>query len=203
MKSIVKRVTMGTALGGALFFSAGVGVANAAPNDGQVDLALGNVGILEDVPFADAAQIAAGVCDVEVGRVNSLARSTDVFGDQLNVCTNNLGAIDLRQNEPGVAVGAAEQQQDATAEPGAETPGAAEEPGAAEQPGAAEEPGAAEQPGAAEEAGAAEQPVAAEEPLAAEEPVAAEEPLAAEEPVAAGETEATPVQPEAPGAQTR
>lgn len=122
MKSTIKRVTVGAVLGGALFLSAGMGIANAQPSDGQVDLALGTAGVLEDVPIGAAAQIAAGVCDGEVAQVTTVAQNVDASGTQQNVCSNNVGAIDFRQNEGAPAEGAAEQPEGAT-----EGSGAAEE----------------------------------------------------------------------------
>ncbi|MGV9802059.1 hypothetical protein ACWDTP_28840 [Mycobacterium sp. NPDC003449] len=98
MKSTMMRVAAGTALGGALFLS-GMGIANAAPRDGQVDLALGTAGVLEDVPIGSAAQIAAGVCDTDVAQVTRTAETVDGDGVQQNVCNNTVGAVELRQNE--------------------------------------------------------------------------------------------------------
>ncbi|MGV0741307.1 hypothetical protein [Mycolicibacterium sp. XJ870] len=129
MKSTLKRVTVGTALGGALFLSAGMGVANAQPRDGQVDVVIGTVGVLEDVPIGAATQIAGGVCDREVGQVTPIAETVDANGAQTNVCNNNLGAVDFRQNEGAPAAGTAEQPE-GTSE-GAEGSGAAEETPAA------------------------------------------------------------------------
>lgn len=112
MESTVKRMTVGAALGGALLISAGMGVANAEARDGQVDVALGTAGVLDDVPIGAAAQIAASVCDRESGQVTPVAENVDVTGALQNVCNNNLGAIELRQNDAdGVA-----EQQDATEE---------------------------------------------------------------------------------------
>jgi hypothetical protein len=123
MTSTVKRVTVGAALGAALFMSAGVGIANAQPSDGQVDLVLGTAGVLEDVTLGAAAQIAAGVCDREIAQVTPVVENVDVTGAQQNVCSNTLGAVDFRQNE-AEDVGAAEQQPEATEEttPAEETP---------------------------------------------------------------------------------
>ena len=63
MRNTVKRATAGAALGGSLFFTAGLGIALAQPDTaddrpGQPD-ACGNIGVLEDVNEAAAAQIAA------------------------------------------------------------------------------------------------------------------------------------------------
>jgi hypothetical protein len=118
MENTVKRLTVGAALGGALLLSAGMGVANAEPGDGRVDVALGTAGVLDNVPLGAASQIAASVCDRDFGQVTPVAENVDVTGAVQNVCNNTLGAIELRQNTADTApdTGAAEQQPDATEE---------------------------------------------------------------------------------------
>ena len=113
MGYIVKRATAGAALGGSLFFTAGLGIASAQPDtadDDLVNLALGNVSVLEDVNVAAAAQIAAAVCGVAGGPVTTTAETVDTSGTETVVCTNNLGAISFSQNgaaqseeAPGIA----------------------------------------------------------------------------------------------------
>jgi hypothetical protein len=112
-----KRVAVGAIMGGGLLMSAGLGLANADSNDGKVDVRVGNAGILEDVSVADAAQIAAGVCNVDVNQVNRLAQDVDSSGNLQNVCNNNLGAVEFGQNQPGHAAGAPGQQPNETATP--------------------------------------------------------------------------------------
>ena len=109
MKSTVKRMTVGAALGGALFLSAGMGIANAQPRDGQVDLALGTAGVLEDVPIGAASQVAAGVCDSDIGQITTLAETVDANGAPTNVCNNTIGAVEFRQND-GAPASAEEPQ---------------------------------------------------------------------------------------------
>lgn len=146
--SMFKRVTIGTALGGALLLSAGMGVANAEARDGQVDVLVGTAGVLNNVPIGAASQVAASLCDRERPQVTPVAEQVDVDGAQQNICSNILGAIDLRQNDGSTAQVAAEAPEGTEA---AETPAAALD--AAEAPegtGAAETPaaplGAAEAP---------------------------------------------------------
>ncbi|MDV3127442.1 hypothetical protein M1247_21130 [Mycobacterium sp. 21AC1] len=100
-----KRVTVGAALGGALFFSAGVGLAGAEAQDGQVDVAVGSAGVLEDVSVASAAQLASKVCDGDVNQVTSAAQTVDANGTEQNVCSNNIGAVSFRQNDGTAAEG--------------------------------------------------------------------------------------------------
>jgi hypothetical protein len=105
MRNIVKRATAGAALGGSLFFTAGLGIALAQPDtadDDLVNLSLGNVGVLEDVNVAAAAQIATGVCGgLAVPQVTTTVEGVDTSGTETVVCTNNLGAISVSQNSPG------------------------------------------------------------------------------------------------------
>jgi hypothetical protein len=53
------------------------------------------------VKATDTAQIAAGVCDIEVSSVNALAESTDAEGTEQSVCTNSLGSVLIQQNGSG------------------------------------------------------------------------------------------------------
>jgi hypothetical protein len=106
MGNIVKRATAGAALGGSLFFTAGLGVAHAQPetaDDGLVKLSLGSAGVLEDVNVASAVQIAAAVCGgVTVPQqVTTSADGVDATGTEAVVCTNNLGTVTISQNGPG------------------------------------------------------------------------------------------------------
>ena len=104
MTNIVKTTAVGAAIGGSLLFTAGLGIASAPPQtapDGLVNVSIGEAGVLEDVKATDAAQIAAGVCDIEVGPVNALAESTDAKGTEQSVCTNSLGSVLIQQNGPG------------------------------------------------------------------------------------------------------
>ena len=119
--STFKRVTVGTALGGALLLSAGMGVANAEARDGQVDVVVGTAGVLEDVPIGAAAQVAANLCDRPDAQVTPTAQEVDVNGTQQNVCSATIGAVELRQNDAGTAEGAAEEQEGTGTAQGTET----------------------------------------------------------------------------------
>ena len=104
MRNVMKNVAAGTVIGGSLLFTAGLGIATAQPEtapDGLVNVSIGEAGVLEDVKATDAAQIAAGVCDIEVSPVNALAESTDAEGTEQSVCTNSLGSVLIQQNGPG------------------------------------------------------------------------------------------------------
>jgi hypothetical protein len=107
MRNTVKRAPAGAALGGSLFFTAGLAIAFAQPdtaNDDLVNLSLGSAGVLEDVDVAAAAQIAAAVCsEVAVPQqVPTTADGVDATGTEAVVCTNTtLGAITISQNGQG------------------------------------------------------------------------------------------------------
>jgi hypothetical protein len=104
MQNIIKKTAAGAVMGGALLFTGGMGLASAAPpqiQDGLVNLAIGDVAVLNDLDVAVAAQIAAAVCGVEVGPVAVLGEAIDADGGQNVVCTNNLGPITIEQNGPG------------------------------------------------------------------------------------------------------
>jgi hypothetical protein len=105
MRNTVKRATAGAALGGSLFFTAGLGIALAQPdtaNDDVVNLTLGSAGVLEDVNVDSAVEIAAAVCSgiAVPEQVTTSADGVDATGTEAVVCTNNLGAITISQNGP-------------------------------------------------------------------------------------------------------
>lgn len=135
MRNIAKNAAAGAMLGGSLLFAAGLGLANAQPDttgDNQVNVVIGNAGVLEDVEVAAAAQIAAGVCDVEVDRVTTIAESVEADGGEQNVCTNNLGAVSIQQNGPGQSENTPGQAEETPTAPATPTTSAdqTEEPSA-------------------------------------------------------------------------
>jgi hypothetical protein len=102
MTNILKTTAVGAAVGGSLLF-AGLGIANAQPMpapapDGLVNVSIGEAGVLKDVKAVDAAQIAAGVCDMQVDQVTKLAQTTEADGTEQTVCTNSLGSVLIQQN---------------------------------------------------------------------------------------------------------
>ena len=75
-----------------------VGPAAAQVQDGLVNVAVGNITILEDVNVGVAAQVAANICNVAVGPVAVLARQVDRTGVERNVCMSANGPVDITQN---------------------------------------------------------------------------------------------------------
>lgn len=137
MRNAAKTIAAGAVLGGSLAFTAGLGLAGAQPDtaqDGLVNVAIGDVGVLEDVDVAAAAQIAAAVCDIEVGPVNALAETANIEGAEQTVCTNNLGPVLIQQNGPGQSENAPGQQpEESPTTPTSESPTADPEEPSAEQ----------------------------------------------------------------------
>lgn len=106
MQNILKKATGAAVIGGSLAFTAGLGLASAAPvqvQDGLVNVALGNITVLEDVQVGVAAQITALVCDaVDVGNVTALATAVDTGSDDQEVlCQSDAGPVTVTQNAPG------------------------------------------------------------------------------------------------------
>jgi hypothetical protein len=106
MKSMIKKAAASAVFGGALMFTGGLGLASAAPvqvQDGLVNLALGDITVLEDVNVGVAAQVTALVCDaVDVGNVTALATAVDAGSeDQEILCESDAGPVTVTQNGPG------------------------------------------------------------------------------------------------------
>ena len=107
MQNIMKKTAAGAVMGGALLFTGGWALAQAAPpvqlQDGLVNLALGDVTAAQRRTSTSPARWRALVCpSVDVGSVNVLARpSTSRWQPQNVVCTTSDGQRHhLRQNGP-------------------------------------------------------------------------------------------------------
>lgn len=122
MKSIVKRASAGAVMGGALMFSAGMGLAQAQPDtiigDGLVNVGIGDVTILEDVNVGVAANVVAQLCDVADANLRLLSEEVtqvDTAGTQITKCEiADAGGVTVTQNGPGSseqAPGAANRPQ--------------------------------------------------------------------------------------------
>jgi hypothetical protein len=91
------------AIGGVLFITSltGAGAAPSTVQDGLVNVAVGDVTILQDVNAAVGAQVVANVCNVAVGPVALLATQVDVTGTSETVCTANAAPVVISQNSGG------------------------------------------------------------------------------------------------------
>ena len=77
---------------------AAAGTASAQQQDGLVNVAIGDISILNDANIGVAAQVAANVCGLKVGPVAVLGRAVDLSGETETVCTTNNGPVTISQN---------------------------------------------------------------------------------------------------------
>jgi hypothetical protein len=99
--NIRTKAAAGTALAGALLLTLGVAApANAQPQfqDGLVNVAIGDVTILEDVNIGVAANVVAQICGTKVGPIAVLGRAVDRSGDTHTECESDLGPVTIEQN---------------------------------------------------------------------------------------------------------
>jgi hypothetical protein len=90
----------------AVFFVAGAVAAGAVVSvgaqttvgDGLINVAVGDVNVLNNVDIGVAAQVAAQICGVKVGPVAVLGAAVDRSGATRTVCTTDQGPVTLRQN---------------------------------------------------------------------------------------------------------
>ena len=116
MRNIAKRASAGAMIGGSLLFTAGLGLASAQPlnlQDGLVNVAVGDVTILENVNAGVAASVAAAICGVQVlddVDLNVIAEQIDTGdeGASRTVCDVPGGPVTIEQNAgtPGQSGGA-------------------------------------------------------------------------------------------------
>ena len=95
------RKSLITVVAGAAIATGAAAPAYAAPTavqDGLVNVAVGDVTILQDVNIGVAAQIAANVCGVAVGPVAVLGTAVDRSGATRTVCENGAQTARLIQN---------------------------------------------------------------------------------------------------------
>ena len=98
--TVVRRALV-SVLASAAVMGAASAPSLAAPTqeqDGLVNVAVGDVTILEDVNIGVAAQVAANVCGVRVGPVALLGQAVDATGVTETVCTTDQGPVTLQQN---------------------------------------------------------------------------------------------------------
>lgn len=78
----------------------GVAPANAATQhqDGLVNVAVGDVSLLNNARIGVAAQVAAQVCGIKVGPVAVLGTAVDASGATTTVCNTDQGPVTISQN---------------------------------------------------------------------------------------------------------
>lgn len=99
MRAITKA-TAGAVFAGSLLFAGGMAPASAAVavQDGLVNVAVGDVNVLNDARIGVAAQVAAQVCGLKVGPVAVLGRAVDRSGTPVTVCQSPQGPVVISQN---------------------------------------------------------------------------------------------------------
>lgn len=135
-----KNAAVGTVFGGALLFSAGMGVAGAEPApppgapDDLVTVTQGATTVADSVATAEAANAVAQLCGPAAPNALGLAQQVDVSGGSQVACAGlPAGDVVVAQNisaeepSPTVPGGPAEPAVDPSAEPAAPVP-----PGSAE-----------------------------------------------------------------------
>ena len=75
-------------------FSAPADAATAV-QDGLVNVAVGDVNVLNDARIGVAAQLAAQICGVKVGPVAVLGTAVDAGGATETVCTSDQGPVTI------------------------------------------------------------------------------------------------------------
>lgn len=97
--SMLVRRSIASVFAGAALMGASAAPSLAQPvQDGLINVAVGDVTVLEDVNIGVAAQVAANICGVKVGPVAVLGRAVDRSGTPATVCTADQGPIRLTQN---------------------------------------------------------------------------------------------------------
>jgi hypothetical protein len=93
-KSLAVAIAMGAAV--ALAPVSGVS-AQTSVGDGLVNVAVGDINLLNNVNVAVAAQVTALVCGLEVGPVNVLATQVDLGGAPATVCEADNAPVTILQ----------------------------------------------------------------------------------------------------------
>ena len=99
MKKFVKNTAASAVLGGSLLFTTGLGLASAAPPGATnaVDLAIGNIKILQNANFDTAASVAGAVCNINASQANSLAQKAATESSEQTVCALPGGVVTFSQ----------------------------------------------------------------------------------------------------------
>jgi hypothetical protein len=83
----------------AVGIGAPVASAQVAVQDGLVNVAIGDVEVLNNANIGVAAQVAAAVCGVKVGPVAVLGTAVDRSGNSRTVCELPTGPVTIEQNQ--------------------------------------------------------------------------------------------------------
>jgi hypothetical protein len=97
MFRVTRQIVGAIALAGMLGFGS-YSMAQTTVGDGLINVAVGDVNVLNNVDIGVAAQVAANICGVKVGPVAVLGRAVDRSGTTRTVCTSGDGPVTLTQN---------------------------------------------------------------------------------------------------------
>jgi hypothetical protein len=102
---MVKRTAAGTVLGGSLLFTAGLGIASAAPagdiSDGLVNLGVGNnSSFLTNVDAGVAAKVASLICGNNATDIDAQVNQVDAGTSANTTCDSAQGIVTISQNGP-------------------------------------------------------------------------------------------------------
>jgi hypothetical protein len=93
-----KVLAVSAAMSAAVLFSPALGAAaQTTVGDGLVNVAVGDVNVLNNVDVGVAAQVAAEACGVEVGPIAALANQVDASGTPATVCQVAQGPVRIFQ----------------------------------------------------------------------------------------------------------
>jgi hypothetical protein len=99
MVTRVKALAFSAFMGAAVLFTPVSPVAaQTTVGDGLVNVAVGDVNVLNNVDIGVAAQVAAQICGLKVGPVAVLGRAVDRSGTTRTVCQSPQGPVTISQN---------------------------------------------------------------------------------------------------------
>jgi hypothetical protein len=99
MNSTARRTIVSVLASGVVLTGAAAPASAAIQvQDGLVNVAVGDVSILNNADIGVAAQVAAQICGVKVGPVAVLGVAVDRSGDTRTVCESDQGPVTLTQN---------------------------------------------------------------------------------------------------------
>ena len=102
--NVMRKAGTSILLTGSLLLTGGAlaGPASAAPvQDGLVNVAVGDISLLNNTNVNVVAKVVAQICGVKVGPVAVLARAVDRSGATATVCTVEDGPVVISNNNPG------------------------------------------------------------------------------------------------------
>jgi hypothetical protein len=98
MPSYVRKSIVTLFAGAAIVTGVATPASAQQPQDGLVNVVVGDITIAEDVAIGVAAQVAAQICGVKVGPVAVLATQVDRSDETRTVCETDQGPVTIRQN---------------------------------------------------------------------------------------------------------